>query len=142
MPHVQVSASPEVAHESRKFVLLVEDGADSRDLYAEYLDFCGFRVETARDGRQALVLAEQDVPDLIVMDLKPPLPAGWDAIRALKNHQATAGVPIIAVSAQIGEAAARAKEAGADVCLPKPCLPSQLARAIRAMLVWRRSAAL
>lgn len=141
--HVQPNARSEpVTTADREFVLIVDDAAEARELYAEYLEFCGFHVATAPDGMQALVIAQRETPDIIVMDLCMPIVDGWEAIRELKAHPRTAGVPIIAVSAHHGEAAARAREAGAEVCLAKPCLPSQLARAIRALLVWRRSAEL
>lgn len=142
MPHVQATAQPQPAPSGPELVLIVDDDADARELYAEYLEFCGFRVATAADGMQALILAQQDVPNLIVMDLNMPIVDGWQAIRELKAHERTSHVPVVAVSGHSGEAAARAREAGAEVCLAKPCLPSQLARAIRALLVWRRAAEL
>ena len=142
MPHVQAIAQPQIAPEGPQFVLIVDDSADARELYAEYLEFCGFRVATAADGRQALLMTHQDVPDLIVMDLNMPVMNGWQAIRELKAHKRTSHIPVVAVSGHSGEAATRAREAGAEVCLTKPCLPSQLARAIRALLVWRRAAEL
>jgi CheY-like chemotaxis protein len=142
MPQVQATAHAQIAPRGPEFVLIVDDAADARELYAEYLEFCGFRVATAADGMQALLMAQQDVPDLIVMDLNMPIVDGWQAIRELKANPRTAHVPVVAVSAHSGEPAARAREAGAEVCLAKPCLPSQLARAIRALLVWRRSAEL
>ena len=123
------------------FVLIVDDSADARALYGEYLEFCGFRVATARDGIEAVLMAQKDLPDIIIMDLAMPRLDGWEAIRQLKAHPRTSSIPVIAVSAYTsGDAVARVREAGAEVCLAKPCLPSQVARAIRALLVWRRAA--
>jgi CheY-like chemotaxis protein len=140
---VQPNARSEpVPAAERASILIVDDAAEARELYAEYLEFCGFQVKTAPDGMQALLIAQQSAPDIIVMDLCMPILDGWQAIRELKAHPPTANIPIIAISAHHGEAAVRARDAGAEVCLAKPCLPSQLARAIRALLVWRRSAEL
>jgi CheY-like chemotaxis protein len=141
MSSIPAERGPDVAVPRPSFVLIVDDSADARALYGEYLEFCGFRVATARDGMEAVFQAQQDVPDIIIMDLSMPRLDGWEAIRQLKAHPRTAGIPVIAVSAYANrEAVERVREAGAEVCLSKPCLPSQVARAIRALLVWRRSA--
>ena len=126
-------------NESRASSVLIADDARSiRELYGEYLQFCGFRVMTARDGFEALTLAGQDPPDIILMDLAMPRIDGWEAIRELKANPRTSDIPIVAVSGYTeGDAARRAREAGAEVCLAKPCLPSQVARAIHALLHWR-----
>ena len=72
------------------------------------------------------------------MSVKTSLAGGWQAIARLKSDPLTADIPIVALSAYaFGEEPQRAREAGADLCLSKPCLPSQLARVIRAMLVKR-----
>jgi len=142
MPYVPATRVIDAAATRPSFVLIVDDSADARALYGEYLEFCGFRVATARDGIEAVLVAQQDLPDIIIMDLAMPRLDGWEAIRELKAHPRTSGIPVIAVSAYTtGDAVVRAREAGAEVCLAKPCLPSQVARAIRALLVWRRTAA-
>ena len=119
-------------------VLVVDDAADARLLYGEYLEYLGFRVETAANGEQAVQSARREWPAIIIMDLAMPDVDGWQAIRRLKSDPLTADIPIVALSAHaFGEEPQRAREAGADLCLSKPCLPSQLARVIRAMLVRR-----
>jgi CheY-like chemotaxis protein len=119
-------------------VLVVDDAADARLLYGEYLEYLGFRVETAENGEQAVQSARREWPAIIIMDLAMPDVDGWQAIRRLKSDPLTADIPIVALSAHaFGEEPQRAREAGADLCLAKPCLPSQLARVIRAMLVRR-----
>lgn len=119
-------------------VLVVDDAPDARALYGEYLEYLGFRVETAEDGAQAIQSARRDWPAIIIMDLAMPQVDGWQAIRRLKSDPTTAEIPIVALSAYaFGEEPQRARDAGADLCLSKPCLPSQLARVIRAMLARR-----
>lgn len=119
-------------------VLVVDDAPDARALYGEYLEFCGFRVETAADGEEAIAKAGTLYPAVILMDLAMPGMDGWEAIRRLRADGRTAAVPIVALSAfAFGDEPERARTAGADLCLTKPCLPSQVGRVIRAMLLRR-----
>ena len=120
-------------------VLIVDGAADARSLYGEYLEFCGFRVIFAADLPQGMSMAQVHMPDIILMDLALPLMNGWEAIRQLRADPRTREIPVVAVSAPSGgDEPARAREAGADVCLTKPCVPSQVARAISALLTWHR----
>ena len=122
-------------------VLIVDETAAVRDLYQEYLDFCGFRVVCAYGAAEALHVAQTEPPDVILVDVGRAADAGCETIRRLKAWPPTAGVPIVALTAFTApDAAANARAAGADVCLAKPCLPSQIARAIRALLLWPRRA--
>lgn len=119
-------------------VLIVVDSSDARALYGEYLEFCGFRVITAADGEQAVALARSAQPDVILMDLALPRIDGCEAIRQLRNDPVTADTPVVALIGQnFGDDPDLARDAGADLCLSKPCLPSQVGRVVRAML-WRR----
>ena len=116
-------------------VLVVDDSPDARLLYGEYLQLCGFRVVTAMNGEEGVAAAHAEWPAIIVMDLQMPKMDGWEAIRRLREDPMTAEIPIIALSAfAFGDASDRARDAGADFCLSKPCLPSQIGRAVRAML--------
>jgi CheY-like chemotaxis protein len=116
-------------------VLVVDDCADARTVYAEYLEFAGFRVITAEDGEQAITVATEEWPAVIIMDLAMPKVDGWEAIRRLRADPMTAEIPIVALSAfAFGDAQLRARDLGADLCLTKPCLPSQVARVCRAMM--------
>jgi two-component system cell cycle response regulator DivK len=128
----------EVPEATAPLVLVVDDQPDARALYGEYLEYIGFRVETAADGAQAIAAAQAEWPAIIIMDLAMPNVDGWQAIKRLKSDPLTSEIPIVALSAfAFGEEPLRAREAGADLCLSKPCLPSQIARVIRAMLVRR-----
>jgi len=126
----------DVADATPPLVLVVDDAPDARTLYEEYLAYLGFRVGTACNGVEAIQAAHREWPAIIIMDLAMPEMDGWQAIKRLKGDPLTADIPIVALSAfAFGEEPQRAREAGADLCLSKPCLPSQLARVIRAMLV-------
>jgi two-component system, cell cycle response regulator DivK len=105
-------------------VLIVDDVADTRELYEHYLHFRGIQVTTAADGVAALQAVGLERPDVIVLDLAMPRMTGWDVIRALKSDIRTRGIAIVALSGQ--GARQTALEAGADSYLEKPCLPDQL----------------
>ena len=128
----------DVSDTTAPLVLVVDDAADARALYGEYLEYLGFRVETAENGAKAIESVRREWPAIIIMDLAMPELDGWQAIKRLKSDPLTADIPIVALSAfAFGEEPKRAREAGAELCLSKPCLPSQLARVIRALLVRR-----
>ena len=80
-------------------IMLVEDNEPSRDALSRRLQRRGYRMLLAGDGRQAVSLAHEAVPDLILMDLGLPVLDGRDATRALKRDQATRHIPIIVLSA-------------------------------------------
>ncbi|HSC27889.1 MAG TPA: response regulator [Vicinamibacterales bacterium] len=112
-------------------ILLVEDYDDARDMYKDYLEFSGFRVETARDGEEALAKARFLLPDLILMDLSLPGVDGWEATRTLKTDRATARLIILALSAHPSDLEGdRARTAGCDGFIAKPCLPQDLVEQI------------
>jgi len=121
--------------ELRPLVLLVEDYDDARDMYRDYLEFSGFRVETARDGREALDKARSLTPDVILMDLSLPGIDGWEATRILKSSPETSHLRIIALSAHaLGPEGERARAAGCDSFIAKPCLPVDLVNTLAAFL--------
>jgi two-component system cell cycle response regulator DivK len=108
-------------------ILLVEDFADAREMYSDYLTFSGFRVETATNGQEALDQARTLGPDLILMDLSLPGIDGWEATRILKSDPATNHLMIVALSAHALAADAEgARKAGCDGFIAKPCLPPDL----------------
>jgi CheY-like chemotaxis protein len=119
-------------------VMIADDNQDAREMYEQYLALQGYRVVTADDGVDAVLRARTCHPDIILMDLQMPRLDGWEAIRQLKSHPLTASIPVVAVSAHAYEAArSKARSAGADACLTKPCLPPQLVMMVRALLSWR-----
>ena len=118
-----------------RLVLIVDDIPDNRQMYAEYLEYEGYRVEQACNGEEAIAFARALTPDLIVMDLSMPGIDGWEATRLLKADPGTQSIAILVVSGHaFGAAEQRAREAGADAFLAKPCLPGDVAEKIAAML--------
>jgi CheY-like chemotaxis protein len=116
-------------------ILLVEDFADAREMYRDYLEFSGFRVVTACDGREAIEKARAVAPDLILMDLSLPGIDGWEATRILKADKSTSHLVIVALSAHaLAPDGQRARDAGCDGFIAKPCLPPELVSEITKFL--------
>jgi CheY-like chemotaxis protein len=102
-------------------VLVVDDFADGRELVAEYLAFKGFSVSEATNGADAIDMARNTRPNIVLMDLSMPGIDGWEATRVLKADPRTQAIIIIAVTAHAlkGETDA-AREAGCDGVICKP----------------------
>jgi len=119
-------------------VLIVDDVDHGREICAEYLEFRGFRVATAVDGLEALDKAFELLPDVILMDLSLPGIDGWEATRRLKADPRTRDIPVVALTAHaLASAHERAKEAGCDSVVTKPCLPRDLEAEVRRQLAGR-----
>jgi CheY-like chemotaxis protein len=120
-------------------VLVVDDYADSRQMYAELLAYAGYRVAEARDGAEAIAMAHRILPDLIVMDLSLPVIDGWEATRRLKADERTRLIPVLALTGHAPEGLAghseAARDAGCDAFLAKPCSPETLLEVIQEMLL-------
>jgi two-component system, cell cycle response regulator DivK len=116
-------------------VLVVDDVDHGREIFAEYLEFRGFRVATAADGLEALEKAFELRPDVILMDLSLPGIDGWEATRRLKQDERTRHIPIIALTAHaLASAHERAREVGCNAVVTKPCLPKDLELEVRRQL--------
>jgi CheY-like chemotaxis protein len=120
-------------------VLVIDDTADSRDLYEHYLAAHGLDVLGAADGPTGLQAARVKHPDVIVLDMGLPRVDGWEVARRLKADAATRDIRLIAVTGHdTGEARQRALDAGVDEYLVKPCPPEDV---LAAIAHWRPDAA-
>ena len=116
-------------------ILVVDDYQDAREMYAEYLQFSGFRVAEARNGNEAIEQAFKLRPDLILMDLSLPGMDGWEATRQLKSDDRTKNIPVVALTGHaLAGASDGARKAGCDSFVTKPCLPDDLVVEVRRML--------
>ena len=116
-------------------ILVVDDYQDAREMYAEYLQFSGFRVAEARNGNEAVEQAFALLPDLILMDLSLPGMDGWEATRVLKADEATKHIPIVALTGHaLAGASEGARKAGCDSFVTKPCLPDDLVVEVKRMV--------
>jgi two-component system, cell cycle response regulator DivK len=121
--------------QSKQLILVVDDYQDAREMYAEYLQFSGFRVAEARNGNEALEQAFALKPDLILMDLSLPGMDGWEATRQLKSDERTRHIPVVALTGHaLAGASDGARKAGCDSFVTKPCLPDDLVVEVRRML--------
>lgn len=113
-------------------ILVVDDDTGIRDLLCEYLGQQGYRVDTARDGKEMDERLARARPALVVMDLMLP---GDDGLALTRRIKSTLGCPVIMLSAR-GEDIDRivGLEVGADDYLPKPFNPRELLARIRAVL--------
>jgi CheY-like chemotaxis protein len=111
----------------KPLVLVVDDYADVRERYSEYLSYSGYRVAEAKNGAEALAKAFEILPDVILMDDSLPAMDGWETTRRLKADRRTRGIPVVALTASNSASYIdRALHAGCDGWLTKPCRPEQL----------------
>ena len=80
-------------------ILIVDDDPTIRSVLEALLEDEGFAPVTASNGQEAVRIARDDPPSLILMDLMMPVMSGVDAVRQLKTDPETAGIPVIAMSA-------------------------------------------
>ncbi|WP_374687467.1 response regulator [Promineifilum sp.] len=115
-----------------KTILVVDDAESLRTMLRTYLTQEGFRVVTAANGREALFVARQERPDLIVLDLMMPELGGYDFISAYRRE---GEAPIIILTAKLEESdKVLGLELGADDYLTKPFSLRELTARIRAVL--------
>jgi DNA-binding response OmpR family regulator len=118
-------------------ILVVDDDRKTVDLVRLYLERAGYTVQVAYDGRQALQVAREHPPDLVILDLMLPLVDGLDVCHALRREAAP--VPIIMLTARSTEAdKLGGLETGADDYVTKPFSPAELVARVKAVL--RRTA--
>ena len=116
-------------------ILIAEDSAEQRALYAEILKAAGYRVLEAADGNEAVAVTRRERPDLVLMDVTMPGTSGWNAMRTLKDDPDTTGIPIIVITG-LAESWDRdaSLAAGADDHLAKPVSPARLLKEVQQIL--------
>lgn len=116
-------------------ILLVEDNEMNRDMLSRRLIRRGYEVVMALDGQQAIELAAEQSPSLILMDMSLPVVDGWEATQHIKSDERLRGIPIIALTAHaMATDEQKARKAGCDDYDTKPIdLPRLLAK-IEALL--------
>ena len=116
-------------------ILVAEDDVDNRRIVVKVLTVEGHETLEAADGRTTVELARRERPDLILMDLAMPGMDGWEAARRLKADPETADIPIIALTAfAMRGDEERARQAGCDAYLSKPCRPQTIRDVVRQFL--------
>ena len=116
-------------------ILIVEDNQENRDALSRRLERRGYSVIIATDGRAGVTMAQEEHPDLILMDLNLPDVDGWEATRMIKASAQTAAIPVIALTAHaITGDEQRALQAGCDDYHSKPVEFPRLLGQIEALL--------
>lgn len=116
-------------------VLVVEDETALVTLLRYNLERAGYRVLTAMDGEEALLVAAEETPDLVLLDWMLPQLSGIEVCRRLRGRQETRNVPIVMLTARSEEAdRIRGLDTGADDYLTKPFSMTELLARIRAVM--------
>ena len=105
-------------------IMIVDDDQTTTSLLQTLLELDGFDVAVVRRGADVIPKAEQNIPDLIMMDYHLTDMEGVDIIRAIRKHATLKGVPILMASGM--DVSVEAMEAGANKFIVKPFEPSEL----------------
>jgi DNA-binding response OmpR family regulator len=114
-------------------VLVIDDGAEARELYGAFLEYQGFQVDVAADGAAGLAKARATRPDAIVLDYSMPRMDGEQVLLRLREDERTRQIPVLMLTA-VPELVNSRTRAECMAFLEKPCEPDRLASALRAAL--------
>lgn len=116
-------------------ILIAEDERDIRELVTFTLRYAGHEVYQATNGEEALNMARELVPDLILMDVRMPKMTGYEACRHMKADEKLKNVPVVFLSAKGQETEIQTGlEVGATDYILKPFAPDQLIRRVSEIL--------
>jgi len=116
-------------------LLVADDDEDILTLVQLRLTRSGYEVVVARDGEEALRLAQERSPDLAVLDWMMPKATGLEVLRALRAGEATAAMRVVLLTARASEDDVQAGfDAGADDYIAKPFSPQELAARVQTIL--------
>ena len=134
--------SQPTADADRPRILVADNDEDILQLVAFRLRRAGYDVLVARDGQEALDRAQDERPDLCVLDVVMPKLTGYDVTRRLREGAATSTMPVILLTARVQEADVRnGFDAGADEYVRKPFSPQELRDRVETLLSRTRRAA-
>jgi diguanylate cyclase (GGDEF)-like protein len=121
-------------------ILVVDDEPPIREILKFQLENAGFEVACAEDGAEGLQMAEEEPPDLVLLDLMIPQLDGYEVCRRLKNGYATRHIPVIILTAR-GEIDEKLKglENGANDYVTKPFSMPELLMRVKNVLSWSQS---
>ena len=129
-----LSAEARRAPRNPRRILVVDDTADTREMYALYFRSRGFIVETVSDGRAAIDAVHRLHPDVIVMDFAMPDLDGISATREIKRDPETVDIPVLILTAYpIRAIKGGALDTGARFVM-KPCAPEDLEEQVSSVL--------
>lgn len=121
-------------------ILVAEDEKDIRELVSITMRLAGYEVWTANDGQEALTLAREILPDLILMDVRMPRMTGYQACVAMKEIEELKDIPVVFLSAKGQETEIQqGLAAGAVAYVLKPFAPTELTTRIEELLTEPRA---
>jgi len=125
----------ETSIRDHKRLLLIDDDPNLILLVKDYLEFRGYEVITAENGREALEVLEHDIPDMIICDVMMPEMDGYTFVNQVRQDERTNWIPVLFLSAK-GQSQDRVKglNIGADVYMVKPFEPEELVAQVEASL--------
>lgn len=125
----------ETSVREHKRLLLIDDDPNLILLVKDYLEFRGYEVITAENGREALEVLEQEIPDMIICDVMMPEMDGYAFVNEVRQEERTSWIPILFLSAK-GQSQDKIKglNIGADVYMVKPFEPEELVAQVEASL--------
>lgn len=116
-------------------ILIAEDERDIRDLITFTLRFAGHDVIATSNGEEAVQAAQNNQPDLILLDVRMPRMTGYEACSRIKANPVTQDVPVIFLSAKGQESEVKTGlQAGAEEYILKPFSPDELTERIQSIL--------
>lgn len=115
-------------------VLIADDYEDNRELLRLMLEAVGHRVREARNGRELLHMAQEELPDIFLIDLSMPVLDGWGVLKELRRDERTRRLPVVAVSAFDEVVHPRAVESSFDAYLTKPFRAKELIETVARLL--------
>ncbi|MCS6815431.1 MAG: response regulator transcription factor [Cyanobacteria bacterium] len=118
-----------------KRLLLIDDDPNLILLVKDYLEFRGYEVITAENGREAIEILENELPDMIICDVMMPEMDGYSFVKHVRDDARTSWIPILFLSAK-GQSQDRVKglNTGADVYMVKPFEPEELVAQVESSL--------
>jgi CheY-like chemotaxis protein len=116
-------------------ILVAEDERDIRELIGLTLRFSGYEVELAKNGEEAVQMASDVLPDLILMDVRMPRMTGYQACAALKKDPVTKDIPVVFLSAKGQDREIQeGLDVGATEYILKPFAPDDLTHQVERIL--------
>lgn len=120
-------------------ILIADDYEDNLELLRLLLAAGDYLVREARNGKECVVMARQEPPDLIMVDLSMPLLDGWAVFQELQKDERTAAIPCVAVTAYGEVDRTRALDAGFAAYISKPFRGLELLETVKSLLAKRHA---
>ena len=126
--------------EKRPYILIVDDDPDILEGITTILETRSYRLDTARDGKQCMVMVYEEIPDLLILDLLMPRMDGWGVIREMRSEPRFNTVPIMILTTVIEDASRRRYELETNMAMDvqdyvqKPVRPNELIRRVENLL--------